>query len=1027
MSIFSQFPLIDYKVNGSNINTSLIDIYRHVDVNETLIDDITSYRYYDIKDGERPDGVSHKLYGNSEYHWTFFVANEKLNSLDDWPRSYNEQISYIDKKYDEYSVLEFIPTQEYIGNLYTLEGEPPMIDISGVYEGSGEYSRISEGNFNESRWILRKLNGENVILSIVQYVEDLVATHAWTIRNEDPLKEPFLRAPSGDLLTVSSQKPWLITDWFDVRRNLDAGHRVATKLVKPVIGNSVSRSGDTVTITFSEDHDITEGVFAGEEFDSEPFGYLSSFDQNRKISISGIEGGSPDVNGKVITTTTAKSLSNTDIIFPSFTFDSRDWFISGTINGKNSYVSYGTSENTSVSKKWTLSWDADFYSNDDQKAWRMSQTGSGAKSGFGGSGVSRLQPLGPWYDDVYSTDDVATPDLVTNWRGRALRDPNIPPLDEVVVFGAGTEDVNGTYVRTGTTSSGGPSYTKPGTNGGAPTYLWADFSGAYLPRRPYFWKISFDKANNQSAVILYDGYGYADELPSPDSWILRQTYDEITLIPEVAACTAFVPDDDTLGSAWQSVGFDDSAWPPGSTGVGYDYGSLINLDVEAEMLGLATSIYVRVPFTVNNISDITSLLLRMRVDDGFVAYVNGVRVASRKAPSTLDYNSSATTFNEDAEAVVFETFDISAYSDELVIGDNILAIHGLNHTANSSDLLIMPELVYTTPQNPLLQPPAPTVSTSDFSYGPIYPASSSNEFSIDRAVTFEVEGLTGTLSGTPVVSNFITQPSFSFGRDSMIKYNNYFNDIDFTDKNLRLRVKNQEFVAETVAYDSERLQVWVNNISHNSFLSNDEQTYVLDYVTDSETERNEWLTNSILPWVRNHHRDVYNNLISDARIIDDNIQPYFRGSFNNTTDITYSSGFSISSYETDSDVDQETGIIDGGDFVRGAIKLYANDTIISLLYSDYLKNVELKTSRSWLKSYNAPYSYLSDGEYVTAYDALTKLSPISNIRTARAKNDNYITYFYAEEEENEAKRNIRVLKDSDVQPFVDYYRNLINE
>jgi len=107
--------------------------------------------------------------------------------------------------------------------------------------------------------------------------------------------------------------------------------------------------------------------------------------------------------------------------------------------------------------------------------------------------------------------------------------------------------------------------------------------------------------------------------------------------------------------------------------------------------------------------------------------------------------------------------------------------------------------------------------------------------------------------------------------------------------------------------------------------------------------------------------------------------------------------------------------------------LYANDTIISLLYSDYLKNVELKTSRSWLKSYNAPYSYLSDGEYVTAYDALTTLSPISNIRTARAKNDNYITYFYAEEEENEAKRNIRVLKDSDVQPFVDYYRNLINE
>lgn len=837
MRFFSQFPLIDYKINGSNINTSIIDIYRHVDVNETLIDDITSYRYYDIKDGERPDVVSHKLYGNPEYHWTFFVANEKLNSLDDWPRSYNEQISYIDKKYDEYSVLEFIPTQEYIGNLYALEGDPPRIDISGVYEGSGEYSRISEGIFNESRWILKKLNGENVILSIVQYVEDSGDTYAWTIRNEDPLKEPFLRAPSGNLLTVSSQIPWLITDWFDVRRNLDAGPSVATKLVKPVIGDSVSRSGDTVTITFSEDHVITEGLFAGEYFDGLVYG--DPLNQNRKISISGIEGGTPDVNGKAITITTAKSLSNTDIIFPSFTFDSRDWYISGTVNGKNSYASYGTTDDTtSISTRNRLEWGPSLHSDDYE--WRI--TGDGFAESVGDQ-ITRASILAPIYDDIYSTDDVATPDLVTTWRGRALQaDPYATPLDEVVVFGGGLEDVNGTYVRTGTTSSGGPSYTKPGTNGGVPMYLWADFSGAYTGASslPYFWKISFsDQGGNQS--LLYVGLGRADKLPAPDSW---------------------------------QIGDD---------------------------------------------------------------------------------------------------------------GKPTLAV--------------------------------PTVSTYTSSFGPIYPASSSNEFSIDRAVTFEVEGLTGTLSGTPVVSNFITQPSFSFGEDSIIKYNNYFNDIDFTDKNLRLRVKDEDFVAETVAYDSERLQVWVNNISHNSFLSNDEQTYVLDYVTDSETERNEWLTNSILPWVRNHHRDVYNNLISDVRIIDDNILPYVRGSFNDTNEITYSSGFSIGSHEIDNDVDPDNGIIDEGNFIRGSINVYGNDTVISLLYSDYLKNIELKTSRSWLKSYNAPYSYLSDEEYITTYDALT----------ADPNNSNYITYFSAEEEENESKRSIRVLRDSDVQPFADYYKELINE
>jgi len=829
MRFFSQFPLTDYKINGSNTNTSLIDIYRHVDVNETLIDDITSYRYYDIKDGERPDVVSHKLYGNPEYHWTFFIVNEKLNSLDDWPRSYNEQISYIDKKYDEYSVLEFIPTQEYIGNLYALEGEPPMIDISGVYEGSGEYSRISEGVFNESRWILRKLNGENVILSIVKYVEDSVTTYAWTIRNEDPLKEPFLRAPAGNLLTVSSQKPWRITDWFDVRRNLDGGRSTTRNLIKPAIGDSVSRSGDTVTITFSEDHNITEGLFAGEYYDNLSWG--DSYNQNRKISISGIEGGTPDVNGKDIIITTAKSLSSTDIVFPSFTFDSRDWFISGTVNGKNSYVSYGTtSSSTSVSKKWILTWQLGDYST---YVWKITDAGGGSKFGdfFG-----RLTPLAPFYDNVYSNDDVATPDLVTTWLGGKLRIPDDPAGDASAVFGAGTEDVNGTYVRNGNSVDGNPAFTKYDTNGTTALYnLWSDTLD--------LWYITSDAIDTNSPTNVF----------------------YIASVPQVLS------------------GPPPSGW-----------------------------------------------------------YV---------CPTCIGEES------------------------------------------------------------------APTVSTSDFSYGPIYPASSSNEFSIDRAVTFEVEGLAGTLSGTPVVSNFITQPSFSFGEDSLIKYNNYFNDIDFTDKNLRLRVKNQEFVAETVAYDSERLQVWVNNISHNSFLSNDEQTYILDYVTDSETERNEWLTNSILPWVRNHHRDVYNNLISDVRIIDDDILPYVRGSVDNVDSITYGSGFSISSYEIDTDVSADTGIINAGDFVRGSINVYGNDTVISLLYSDYLKNIELKTSRSWVKSYNAPYCYLSDDEYITTYDALT----------ADPNNSNYITYFAAEEEENESKRNIRVLRSTDVEPFADYYKELINE
>ena len=110
MKFFSQFPKTNLKVYKDRTETELTDIFRHVDVNETLIDDISSYIFYEIQDGERPDVVSYKLYGKPDFHWSFFIANEHLkDGLKAWPRSYREQETYINEKYDKYSVIEFIP------------------------------------------------------------------------------------------------------------------------------------------------------------------------------------------------------------------------------------------------------------------------------------------------------------------------------------------------------------------------------------------------------------------------------------------------------------------------------------------------------------------------------------------------------------------------------------------------------------------------------------------------------------------------------------------------------------------------------------------------------------------------------------------------------------------------------------------------------------------------------------------------------------------------------------------------------
>jgi hypothetical protein len=60
------------------------------------------------------------------------------------------------------------------------------------------------------------------------------------------------------------------------------------------------------------------------------------------------------------------------------------------------------------------------------------------------------------------------------------------------------------------------------------------------------------------------------------------------------------------------------------------------------LVGNNASLYMRTPFVVSNPALYESLTLRMRYDDGFVAYVNGVEVARRNAPASASFNSAAT-------------------------------------------------------------------------------------------------------------------------------------------------------------------------------------------------------------------------------------------------------------------------------------------------------------------------------------------------------------------------------------------------
>jgi hypothetical protein len=124
-----------------------------------------------------------------------------------------------------------------------------------------------------------------------------------------------------------------------------------------------------------------------------------------------------------------------------------------------------------------------------------------------------------------------------------------------------------------------------------------------------------------------------------------------------------------------------------------DFDPLVNLDVEAAWQPAQTSVYQRVEFDVADPASIVSLLLDLQYDDGFVAYLNGKRVAAANAPSLPNFQSNASGSRENTASLVPQSFDLSPHLGELVAGTNVLAIHVLNVNDASPDLLSRPRLV----------------------------------------------------------------------------------------------------------------------------------------------------------------------------------------------------------------------------------------------------------------------------------------------------------------------------------------------
>jgi hypothetical protein len=103
MAYFNYFPKIGYDVRGEKNNVR-IEFITNILTRTRKKLEVTNNNFFDkyfVKDGDRPDILAHKFYGDSDLHWIILYANYMTNPWYDWPMTYFDLQKYVAKKYDD--------------------------------------------------------------------------------------------------------------------------------------------------------------------------------------------------------------------------------------------------------------------------------------------------------------------------------------------------------------------------------------------------------------------------------------------------------------------------------------------------------------------------------------------------------------------------------------------------------------------------------------------------------------------------------------------------------------------------------------------------------------------------------------------------------------------------------------------------------------------------------------------------------------------------------------------------------------
>lgn len=235
---FKDFPrfLYDFKYGNETKTSVVVDVTRNVRFRKEIFANVAFYDEYDIVEGETPEIIAEKLYGNPEYHWILMIANDKYDYLTDWLQTEQACRNACLERYNSQFVAD---SWSYVGTVVTITKE-----LHGLLSSPTTTVRV-EGATADTN----PPNGTYTITSVTENTFSFNVPAAPTgiaggiVKVKPSGVENYInRYENVDGFVVNSDAPGAvaITNLIDAQRRNEAKRRI--KLISPQLVNTILKN-----------------------------------------------------------------------------------------------------------------------------------------------------------------------------------------------------------------------------------------------------------------------------------------------------------------------------------------------------------------------------------------------------------------------------------------------------------------------------------------------------------------------------------------------------------------------------------------------------------------------------------------------------------------------------------------------------------------------------------------------------------------------------------------------------------------